>query len=449
MAKSESNLFTSGPIAKQIIMFALPILLGNVFQNLYNSVDSIVVGQIEGLTALAAVSASFDITNLITGFFVGFSTGASILFSRYFGKGNYQRLHDAIHTILLLSFIIGILLVIGGLVSSPYLLNIVNCPLDVFAQADTYLRVYFIGILFTCLYNVSSSVLRAVGDSRNPFIFLMIACITNIVLDVIFVGPFHMGVFGAGLATVISQGLSFLLVLVKLMRVDDVYRVDLRHLYLDKEIIKETIRLGVPAGLQMIVVSFSNLFVQSYANSFGSAAIAGMGAARKVQGYVTMFDQALCLSITTFVSQNIGANNVKRAFEGIRKCLLLDIICVMSIGAITFIFAQFFVSLFTNDQSAFPYGITLIRIYSPLYIFIIINDVYAYSLRGFGKSGVVMCISVLGMVIIRQIFLAIAMGINYDVHIVYFSYPVGWFFSALFVYLYYRLFVRHNYAHLK
>lgn len=445
--KSESNLFTSGPIYKQMILFALPILLGNVFQNLYNSVDSIVVGQMVGLNALAAVSASFDITNLLTSFFVGFSTGASVLFSRYFGKGNYIKLHDSIHTILTLSFIVGVLLAGCGLILSPYLLKIVNCPSEVLSDANVYLQVYFIGILFTCLYNVSSSILRAIGDSKDPFIYLMIACLTNVVLDIVFVF-FGMGVFGAGLATVISQALSFILVMIKLMRVKDVYRVNLKELMLDKDIIIETVRLGIPAGLQMIIVSFSNLFVQSYVNSFGSAAIAGMGAARKIQGYVTMFDQALCLSITTFVSQNLGADNVKRAFDGIKACLIMDIICVMSIGAITFVFAPFFVKLFTSDASALPYGVEMIRIYSPLYIFLIFNDVYAYSLRGFNKSGVVMLMSVFGMVIMRQIFLNVIMAIDYSVVWVYISYPIGWFFSALLVNIYYRLFIKHNYSYL-
>ncbi|MDD7227174.1 MAG: MATE family efflux transporter, partial [Firmicutes bacterium] len=309
MKKTSLDL-TQGSITKQIILFALPILLSQVFQNLYNSVDSLIVGNFLGTTALAAVTSCADISQLLVGFFTGLSAGAGVLFSRYFGMKNYERLHDAISTSLIFSFIIGITMMVVGICIADVLLNIVACPADVYNEAIIYLRVYLVGLLFTSLYNVASGVLRSVGDSRNPFIYLVISSILNIILDILFVVVFKMQVLGVALATIISQLLSVILVYYQLTHAHDVYRIDLRHLKFDSTMLKEVISLGLPAALQSCLISISNLFVQRYVNLFGSSVMAGVGAAKKIDKFVGLIANSLGMSTATFVSQNIGAKRI-------------------------------------------------------------------------------------------------------------------------------------------
>ncbi|MBQ5814328.1 MAG: MATE family efflux transporter, partial [Clostridia bacterium] len=277
MKKSSTDL-TEGNILKLIIVFAMPILAGQVFQSLYNSVDSIVVGRFVGTTALAAVSTSADISRLLVGFFTGLSTGCGVLLARYFGARNYERLHDAIHTCLAFSIMLGLAMALVGIVATPWLLRLVDCPDDVYIEAAAYLRIYLAGIFFTSLYNVGSGVLRAVGDSKSPFVYLVISSFMNILLDIVFVVYFNMGVSGVAYATVISQVTSVSLVFRRLTHTNDVYKVTLAQLKVDRELLKEVIDIGLPSAIQTSLVSVSNLFVQRYINAFGSSAMAGIGA---------------------------------------------------------------------------------------------------------------------------------------------------------------------------
>lgn len=444
MKKSSSDL-TTGSVAKQLLMFALPILLGQIFQNLYNSVDAIVVGRSVGKTALAAVSASTDITHLIVGFFTGLSTGAGILFARAFGGKDYEKLHNAIHTAVTFSVILGVIMAAVGVLTTPLLLKIVACPEDVFQEANAYLRIYFIGILFTAIYNIGAGVLRSVGDSRNPFIYLVIASVVNIVMDILLVVVLPLGVQGAAMATIISQLLSVLLVFRRLLKADDVYRLYLKDLHVDRKLLVEILDLGIPAAIQASLISISNMFVSRYINSFGSDAMAGIGAAKKIDKFVGMVAQSIGQAIATFIGQNFGAKRLDRAFKSIRVAIVFNFGYILLIGSVIYTNAETFVRIFTTDESAILFGIDMIHTMMPLYFMQSLNQIFANTVRGFGKSRVVMLCSISGMIVCRQVFLAISMHIDWNVRNIYYGYPLGWACAALFVFLYYYFVIHRKY----
>ena len=444
MRKSSVNL-TEGNIYKLIIGFALPILVGQIFQNLYNSVDAIVVGNAVGTTALAAVSASADISHLLIGFFTGLSTGAGVLFSRYFGAGDQQKLHDSIHTALTFALILGTAMTIVGIIITPLLLRIVDCPQDVYGQAMLYLRIYLIGVLFTAIYNVASGVLRAVGDSRSPFRYLIISSVVNIALDLMLVIVLKWGVAGTAIATIFSQLISVFLVFRRMLKTDDVYHLVIRDLGIRKQYLKQILDLGLPAAIQASLTSISNLFVSRYINGFGSAAMAGIGAAKKIDKFAGMVAQSLGLSTATFVGQNYGAGRIRRAYQGIRTCLIMSFVYVAVIGTIIYTNASLFVKIFTSNPDAVYYGVAMITTMMPLYFAQALNQIFSNAVRGFGKSRMVMVLSLLGMIGCRQLFLAVSMAYNHSVYNIYIGYPVGWFFSAVFVIIYYFTVIRRKF----
>ena len=443
--KTSSKNLTEGSIVKQLLLFALPILIGQIFQNLYNSVDSIVVGRAVGTTALAAVSASADISQLLVGFFTGLSTGAGVLFSRYFGARDQQNLHDSIHTAITFSLIIGGLIAALGILFSPALLRVVNCPQDVYNEALVYLRIYLFGVLFTAIYNVGAGVLRAVGDSRTPFIYLVISSCCNILLDVLLVVVIRLGVTGAALATIISQMLSVILVFRRMLLTEDVYKLVPRDLKIHGRLLKEILRLGLPAAIQACLIGLSNVFIQRYTNSFGSAAMAGMGAGKKIDRFVGMIAQCLGLATATFVSQNLGAGRRERAYKGIRVVVLVCFGYVLVAGTLVYLLADPLVHIFTRDEEAVAFGVAMIHVMMPFYFFQGANQIFANAVRGFGKSLVVMICSITGMIGLRQLFLAIAMSIRYDIRILYFSFPFGWICASMSVLAYYLIAIRRKY----
>ncbi|MBQ6680517.1 MAG: MATE family efflux transporter [Lachnospiraceae bacterium] len=444
MRKSSTDM-TKGNVARQLLLFALPILLGQIFQNLYNSVDAIVVGRGVGKTALAAVSASADITHLIVGFFTGLSTGAGILFARSFGAKDYKKLHDAIHTSVTFYVILGVVMAAVGLVLTPLLLKLVACPDDVFREADAYLRIYFIGILFTAIYNIGAGVLRSVGDSRNPFIYLVIASVVNVIADLVLVVLLKMGVRGAAIATVVSQLLSVVLVFRRLIRAEDVYKLKIRDLKIDRKLLLEILDLGIPAAIQASLIAISNMFVSRYINSFGSDAMAGIGAAKKIDRFVGMVAMSVGQALATFIGQNFGANRLDRAFRSIRVSILFNLVYILALGSVIFSFAGFFVRIFTTDENAIRYGVDMIHIMMPFYFMQSLNQIFANAVRGFGKSRVVMLCSIFGMIGCRQIFLAITMSIKRSVTFVYLGFPFGWMMAALLVMIYFYFAIYRKY----
>ena len=446
MKKSSVSL-TEGPIARLILTFALPILASQVFQNLYHSVDAIVVGRLVGTTALAAVTSSTDISHLLIGFFSGLSVGAGVLFARYFGAEDYKRLNESIHTALTFAILIGVGMAALGIVLTDAILRMVACPEDVFPEAAGYLRIYLVGILFTSIYNVGSGILRAVGDSKNPFRYVVVASLTNIVLDVVFVAWFRLGVNGVAYATVVSQFCSVFLLYRRLTRADDVYRVSLRALGIRKEYLKEIIRLGIPTAIQMSLVSISNLFVQRYINAFGSSVMAGVGAAKKIDKFIGLIPQSIALASMTFVSQNLGAEKPERAFRGVRTTLGLALAFVLVPGILLYTFARPVSGIFTDDPDALSVAAAMLRTMVPFFFFQALNQTFMSASRGFGRSRAVMWLSMAGMIVMRQIFLAVSMGISHTVRNVYFAFPVGWACSAAFVMLYFFFAIYRPYLH--
>ena len=437
--KSKSTDLTEGGIAPLLLRFALPILVGQIFQNLYNSVDSIVVGQFVGTSALAAVTSSGDISNLLVAFFTGLSAGAGVLFSRFYGAKDQKNLHDAIHTALTFSCLLGAAMAAVGVLVAPGLLRLVSCPEEVYLEARLYLRIYLCGILFTAIYNVGAGVLRAVGDSRDPFLYLVIASLTNMALDVLLVAGLHMGVMGVAVATVCSQFLSVVLVFRNMLRTEDVYKVRVRDLRIDRALLVQIIDLGLPAGIQSCIISISNFFIQRFVNMAGPVAMGGIGSAKKLDRFAGIIANSMGLATATFVSQNVGAKRMDRAFRGSHvslgiTCAISGVMCVL-----LYVFAERAVSLFTPNREAVAYGAAMLRVMMPFYLLQILNAIYSNVVRGFGRSRAVMVLSILGMAGCRQLFLQLTMARHFDVNNIYYGYPVGWGCASLFVIVYYLI----------
>ncbi|MDO5426191.1 MAG: MATE family efflux transporter [Eubacteriales bacterium] len=433
---------TTGTIWKHIILFALPLLVGNLFQQLYNSVDSIIVGNFVSKQALAAVGSTGPVINTLVGFFMGMSTGAGVLISHYFGKKDDKGLHEAIHTTVLLTLLLCVVFTAIGILMVPFMVRFMKTPADVVEESTQYLRIYFAGVSGLMLYNMGSGILRAVGDSKRPLYFLCISSVVNIVLDLVFVVVFHMGIAGVALATVISQIVSAILVLLVLTKTDDVYKLTWKDLHLSPHILRRVCVIGIPAGLQMAVTSFSNVFVQSYINNFGSACMAGWTSYSKIDQCVLLPMQSLSMSATTFVGQNIGAGQMKRAGEGRKIALRIALLVTVSLTVILWIAAVPAIRLFTPEEDVLRYGTIFLRFMSPFYVCCCFNQITAGALRGMGDSTGPMVIMLSCFVVFRQLYLAVMTRLIGGIYVVAFAYPAGWILCSLCMSIYYRRKVR-------
>lgn len=442
--KTTSRNLTQGSIIRQILTIAFPILFGQVFQNLYNSVDSIVVGNFVGTTALAAVTSCGDISQLIVGFFTGLSIGSGVLFSRYFGARENVRLHEAIHTAVMFAILLGIFMALLGEAVTPQLLRLVDCPGDVYKEALLYLRIYIVGIFFTSIYNVASSVLRAVGDTKRPMYYLCAACCSNIILDLLFVRGLKMGVEGVAIATVISQLFSVCLVFTNMLKTDDVHKLVIRELKIKRDILFDVLKLGLPAAVQSCLISFSNLYLQRYINGFGASAMAGVGAAKKIDKFVAEVSQSIGMATSVFVSQNYGAKKYDRISKSIPSIIAASFTGVSAIGIPVFYFASFFIRIFTSEAEALHYGEMMITTIVPFYFLQALHQIFSNVIRGCGHSGAAMVTTALGLILFRQIYLAVAMFVNYNLQNVFISFPVGWACSALLSVVYYWVYIHRQ-----
>lgn len=434
---------TEGKITRNLIIFCIPIFAGLVFQNLYNTVDSIVVGRFVGTDALSAVNVCGNVTNLLVGFFMGLSTGASVVFSRYYSMKSNQKLHDSIHTTVLFTIIFALVVTGIALYFSKTILGYLNCPNEVFDDALNYMRIYLIGVIFIGLYNVLSGVLRSVGDSQTPFYCLVISSISNIILDILFVVIIQMGVKGVGVATVIAQMISSAFLLKKLMTTKESYRLILSDLSINFDILREVISIGLPAAIQTTIQSISNIFVQRYINSFGSFAISGIGSAMRIDQFACMAPQSLGLGLTTYVSQNLGANKKDRVKQGVRIGTLLCVVIVAITSIPIYIFANSLMHIFTTDQNVIIVGTNMLRTIMPLYEFMGLQQLIGGVVRGYGKSFQVMCFNIFGMVVFRQIYLYIGLVIfHQSIQYIYWCYPICWIISTVLTYLYYFIYTK-------
>lgn len=430
--KGKSLDLSEGPILSRLVAFAAPILLGQLFQTLYNSVDSIVIGNFVSddpvvcTNALAAVTASASIANFLVGFFVGLSTGASVLFSRSFGGKDYDTLDQAIHTTLLFSVIFGAIVAVLGAILTPTLLSLVSCPPEVMADAIIYLRIYMIGALCLAMYNVAAGVLRSIGDSQAPFRYLVLASCMNIVLDIAFVAVLKMGVAGVAIATVISQMTSVLLSCRRMMGMDERYAFRFDKLKINGGLLKQVMVLGLPAAIQSSITGLSNMYLQRYMNSFSPAVISGIGSGMKIDQFAGMPCNALGLAMTTFIGQNMGANKPERARQGTRMVVLAVTVYVAAVSVPVFLLADKVVGLFGKDPTMISYGAGFLHTIMPVYLIMGFQMLFGGIIRGYGYSIQTMCFSVFGMVAMRQLWLAVSMSIERKVSNIYLGYPIGW-----------------------
>ena len=418
---------TDGSIIKQVTLFALPLMLGNVFQMLYNTVDSIVVGNFVGKQALAAVGSTTMIVNMMVFFFNGFSTGAGVVIANYFGARNMEKLHKAIETTMAATFLLSVLFTVAGVAAVKPMLRFMATPEDVFGEATVYLQIYIGGISGLLVYNMGSGILRAVGDTMRPLYFLIFTSVLNTLLDLLFVLGLHSGIEGVAWATIISQFISAFLILLLLTRSKDIYRLTWQDLKIDRGILGGIFAVGLPAGIQSVITAFSNVFVQSYVNFFGSSCMAGWSCYNKLDQFVMLPMQSMAMAATTFVSQNIGAGRERRADQGTVITVSMSVGVTAVIVALLCLFAAPAVRLFSPDESVIEYGVLFIRANCFFLLFNCVNHVLAGALRGRGDSKGPMIIMLLAFVGIRQVYLyVVTRFIANTPFLVGFGYPVGW-----------------------
>ena len=429
---------TEGSITRHIINFALPLLIGNIFQQLYNTVDTWVVGNYVSNEAFSAVGTVGPIINMLIGFFSGLASGAGVVISQYYGAHREEDVQKAVHTSILLTLFMAVIFTAIGLAMIPPMLRLMNTPEDVFPQSTTYLTIYFSGLIGLMLYNMGAGILRAVGDSQRPFYFLVLCAILNTVLDLLFVLVFKMGVEGVALATIISQAVSAVLILIVLMRSNSCIKFSPKKLKADWMLLKKIFRVGIPAAIQMAITSFSNVFVQSYINYFGADCMSGWTAYSKVDALIFLPMQSIGMASTTFVGQNLGKNQVERAKEGVRKSLILCVISVIIIMIPLMVFSAPIVSFFNQKPEVIEYGTLLLRWLTPFYLLSCFNQIYSGALRGAGNSKAPTVIMLSTFVVFRQVYLFIMSRVCNEIIPIAMGYPAGWFLCSLITTIYFH-----------
>ena len=428
---------TQGNITKHIITFAIPLLLGNIFQQLYNTVDTWVVGNYVSNEAYAAVGTVGPIVNMLIGFFMGLSSGAGVVISQYYGAKQYGKVHDTVHTAIAMTLVLAVLFTIIGITMIPFMLDLMNMPDNVTPEATAYLTIYFSGLIGLMLYNIGAGILRAVGDSQRPFYFLVVCAIMNTVLDLVFVLAFDMGVDGVAWATILSQGVSALLVMVTLIRTDECIKLRLRDIRFHLDMLKKIITVGIPAAIQMAITAFSNIFVQSYINYFGDSCMSGWTTYAKVDQLLFLPMQSIALASTTFVGQNLGCNQVDRAKKGVSRALLLAIISTLVLMVPVLIFAPQIVAFFNSNPQVVEYGTLLLRWLTPFYVLCCFNQIYSGALRGAGNTRAPMVIMLSSFVVFRQVYLFCMSRICNEIIPIAMSYPAGWLLCSLLTTVYF------------
>lgn len=435
--RKDTNM-TEGNILQHLVRFSVPLLIGNIFQVLYNTVDSIVVGNFIGKEALAAVGNVSPIINTLIGFFLGLAAGASVVISQYYGARDEKSVHEAVHTTMLMTFILCVVFTLVGVLMVPYMLRLMSTPDDVFDGAAQYLRIYFYGVSGLMIYNMGAGILQAVGDSKRPLYFLIVSALTNTVLDLVFVVCCGWGIAGVAIATVIAQCLSAALVLIVLTRTTASYSIFWSHMRINIGILRSIWKIGLPSALQQAITSFSNVFVQSYVNQFGSACMAGWTSYGKIDQFILLPMQSMSLSTTTFVGQNLGANNIKRARTGTHRAVIVSLAVTAVLVVPVMIFAGQLIPLFNTDPNVIMYGTLFIRIISPFYLLCVVNQIYAGSLRGAGDTKTPTVIMLLSFVVFRQIYLFVTSKLIGTVIPVAFGYPAGWLLCSIVIFIYYK-----------
>lgn len=425
MRRTDADM-TQGTIWKQFIAFSVPMAIGLLFQQLYNTVDTLVVGQFVGKEALAAVGSTGSILNMMVGLCAGLSTGASVVISQSYGAHDYKRLHDAVHTTITVTFLMCLAATVIGLIIIDPMLRMMDTPEDVLPESKLYLTIYFAGVSGLLLYNMGSGILRAVGDSRRPLYFLIFSALLNTAFDLLFVIVFKLGVAGVAAATVLAQVFSAILVLATLTRDDSAYGIRWKDLGIRKAELSQILSIGLPSGVQQAITAFSNVFVQSYINAFGSACMAGYSSYNKLDAFILIPVQAIALASTTFVGQNWGANKPERARQGVRQALTISLIATVSLTAGMVLMSRPLLRLFSPDAEVIDYGVRFINLVTPFYFTICFNQIFGGALRGIGNAKAPMIIMLSSFVVFRQIYLFTTKLLGAGFVAVALAYPMGW-----------------------
>lgn len=430
---------TVGTPWKLIASFALPVFLSQLFQQFYNTVDSLVVGRVHGTEALAAVSSSGTLIFLMISFFVGTSMGAGIVISKYYGARDYERVSRAVHTNICLGIICGVILTIVGVVLTPTFLRWMGTDPDVMPDATAYFRYYFAGAIAIVLYNNCKGVMNALGDSRRPLYYLIISSVTNVLLDLLFIAVFRWGVWAAAFATTLSQALSAVLCIIHLSKKGTLYQLQLSKLRIDKESFGEIVRYGLPAGVQNSVIGFANVIVQTNINSFTKIATAAYGTYAKIEGFAFLPITSFTMALTTFTGQNLGAGLYDRAKKGSRFGIISAVVLAEAIGLVIWLAAPFLIGLFSDDPAVIELGTKQARIESLFFCLLAFSHAVAAVCRGAGKVFVPMSVMLAIWCVLRITYITIMMHYVHEIQYIYWAYPITWGISSI-IYLFYYLF---------
>lgn len=433
-----------GSIAKKIILFAIPIFIGQLFQQLYNTVDSLIVGNLIGSSALAAVSATGTLVFLVIGFFFGFSMGAGIVIAREIGAQNKENISKAVHTAVAMGMFFSVVITALGVIFSPFMLRLMGTPEEVLPEAVLYLRIYFSGCTGLIMYNTFVGILQASGDSKHPLIYLIISSMINVVLDIVFIAVFKMGVGGAAFATILSQFISMLLSLRKLLRTDEMIRIELKKIRFHSTTLREIIHFGFPTAIQGSIIDIANILIQSYVNSFGKNAMAGVGAYSKLEGFAFLPVIAFSMAMSTYISQNLGAKRKDRVKKGMHFGLLSTMVCIEIIGLMVFLLAPYLIEAFNADADVVSFGVQRARVTSLFFFLLGFSNVTSAIMRGLGKPTAPMVTMLICWCAVRVIVFLTIGRVYHEFLLTCWIYPITWALSSAVYLILFRIYKKQG-----
>ncbi len=435
---SGTKIMTEGKVKKLILQFAIPIFFSQLFQQLYNTADSLIVGRYLGKGPLAAVSSSGPLIFLLVSFFTGTAAGAGVVISRYFGAKDEERVGRAVHTNVAFGLVAGLVVTVIGVAFTPAILKIMKTDPSVLPDSIAYFRYYFLGVLANVMYNIFTSIMNAVGDSRRPMVYLIFSSVLNILLDLLFIGVFHLGVAWAAIATTISQLVSALLCLKRLLKKGTVYQVSFGKVRFHRDMLQEILKYGLPTGVQNSVIGLANVILQSNINSFGEDAMAGYGSYVKLEGFAFLPITCFSMAMTTFIGQNLGAGQYDRAKEGARFGIVMSLLLAETIGLIMFLFVPSLIKMFNADPEVVRLGTRQGRTEALFYFLLAFSHIIAGICRGAGKGIVPMIIMLSVWCVFRILYITVMMHFVHDIGLIYWAYPLTWGISSV-IYLFYYL----------
>ena len=437
---SAVNQITEGVIWKQLLLFFFPIMLGTLFQQLYNTADAIIVGRFVGKEALACVGGSSgQLINLVVGFFVGLSSGATVIIARYYGAKNKKELNLALHTASALAIIGSIIITVFGILLAPAMLRFMNTPSNVMTGSVIYLRIYFAGIFFVLVYNIGSAILRAMGDSKRPLYYLIVCCFINVFLDIFLVVGFNLGITGAALATLFSQAVSAILVIRALMKPEEMYQLEPKKIRLHRFLLFSILTIGLPAGFQSMMYNIANIIIQSSLNHLGTDAMAAYTAFGKMDAFYWMISGAFSVSIATFVGQNYGAGKYSRMKRSVTVCLLMDLAASLLVSLILIFFGKYLFRLFTQDAGVIKVGMEIISLLAPSYVLFIFIEIFSSALRGIGDVMIPMLMTCGGVCVLRILWIFFVVPHFSGIQIILMCYPISWGVTSILFIIYYYI----------